>query len=320
MSTSWAQPSPSRIPPAQSIADAALSYFGNGGAIAQPTTPVEPDFSQFLPPAPPPIKVTGPVQDTPPTTPGPLSHLRAIPSLLRFVDHDLIQDAAAHNRPPPHAKATCTICSKDWDSRGWIPSKSPAACSSDPLAITSTFLSLPPCGHWAHYRCLIWQATRNNQQQRDKCAACGIQLFVWEGITALTLAARTKLDMEDTQLFATSDAASLDAENTIIDGLVHAQFFAALAQPSKYSDGSPDLIGAFYGVLEALQRMGKPTARWLQYSTQTGNYLYGSWVAIRLRRYLVEQHGKIQGTEGWREYVEGMEALKGRIRGEVHKK
>jgi hypothetical protein len=340
----WPTP-PSHTPQSQSqpqlIADAALSFLG-GEAIAQPVAPVSPvdqSIGQLISqhahtnqhegiPA---LKVTGPPgQDTPPATPGSQSQLlpsappatspRPLPSLLRFVDHDLMQSAAIHNHPP-NPKATCTICKGAWDIRGLAP-KNPADSARLLLAHASPFLPLWPCGHWVHYRCLIWQASRHTAQ-RDMCPTCGIQLFVWEGITALTLAVRTNLLMEDAatvEPHTPSDVVALDAENATIEHVIHTHFFNALSQPSKYSDKSPDLVSIFYGVLDALQQMQKPEARWLQYSTQTGHYLYGSWVAICMKRYLLEQHERIQGTEGWNEYMEGMEALKSRIQGEVHKK
>jgi hypothetical protein len=58
-----------------------------------------------------------------------------LPSLLRYVDHDLMQIATLHNSPSED-NATCPVCSKHWNSG-------------------STFLPLHPCGHWMHYRCLI---------------------------------------------------------------------------------------------------------------------------------------------------------------------
>jgi hypothetical protein len=281
MSESWAQPS---APPPQTIAGAALSVLSaQGDAIAQPTAPT-----------------------------------RAAPSLLRFVDHDLMQSAPVHNHPR-HPTSACSICLRQWDAQPDAPNSS-SPPSSNPFAAASAFVPLYPCGHWVHYRCLIWRATRHTLEH-DKCAACGVQLFVWEGITALTLATRTGLDMEDaaaTQPKAPSDLADYETECGAIDLLIHAQFHAALLQRSEYSDGSPNLVRLFYGILNALQHMKKPAARWLQYSTQTGYLLYGTFVAIKMRRYLVEAHGRIQGTEGWVEFEEGRKALQGRILGEVH--
>ena len=42
-----------------------------------------------------------------------------------------------------------------------------------------------------HYRCFVWHVTRENEPRKDTCPFCGVKLFVWEGISALTIAART---------------------------------------------------------------------------------------------------------------------------------
>lgn len=111
---------------------------------------------------------------------------RSIPSLLSYVDHDLVQSTASYNHPP-HANATCPVCFNQWDTPTLAGGLQSAA---------SAFLPLSPCGHWVHYRCLIRLATKIDDDRKDKCVTCGVQLFVWEGITALTLATRTGLEID----------------------------------------------------------------------------------------------------------------------------
>jgi hypothetical protein len=64
-----------------------------------------------------------------------------------------------HNHPPAHIR-TCASRLVVWDN----------------AQIRSSFLPLSPCGHWIHYRCLIWLATRDDKHS-DKCPACKTVLF-----------------------------------------------------------------------------------------------------------------------------------------------
>jgi hypothetical protein len=115
----------------------------------------------------------------------------------------------------------------------------------------------------------------------------------------------------------TLDTADYEADCAAIDSLIHALFWQHLAQTSEYTDKSPDLVRCFYDVLDALQRMKKPRARWLQYETATGHFLFGMLVSIKMRRYLIEQHEGIVGTEGWTAFEEGARALQAKIGVEV---
>jgi len=244
---------------------------------------------------------------------------QGLPSLLRYVDNDLMQNSALHNQPP-HPASTCGICFQLWNAPV-------ISTQSGCDATTSTFLPLSPCGHWVHYRCFIWLATMSDGR-RNKCCTCDTRLFEWDGITALTLATRTELDLDDNTragfhhekfgVFKAADRRAYEAECALIDSTIHAHFFATLAKPSTYADHSPDLVQCFYGVLEALKGMGKPAARWLQFSTQTGYLLWGMLVALKMGRYLTEGHGNITTTEGWKGFEEGRRALQGRILTEVH--
>jgi hypothetical protein len=239
---------------------------------------------------------------------------RLLPSFLRYVDGELMLTAAAHNHPPQR-DATCSFCSKQWNT-----AIQAANAISESSAITSTFLPLSPCGHWIHYRCLIWIATQFHEH-KNRCHECGTHLFQWEGITALTLATRTGLDMEDGYRGDSpklSDSAEYESECASILSLIHAHFFTHLAKVSKHADSSPDLVQCFYDVLDALQRMAKPQARWLQYSTQTGYLLFGMLVTIKMRRYLLDGHARIQGTLGWNEFEKGRKTLQDKILAEVH--
>jgi hypothetical protein len=143
-------------------------------------------------------------------------------SLLRYVDHDLMQNTALHDHPPDN-NATCPVCSKHWNAG-------------------STFLPLHPCGHWVHYRCLIWLATKTQSDQKDKCFFCSLQLFEWDGTTALTLAIRTDLAMQDVDVrvggswYITSrpsDRETYQADCSTIISIVSGYFFQASAPCTK---------------------------------------------------------------------------------------
>jgi hypothetical protein len=242
-----------------------------------------------------------------------------LPSLLRYVDNNLMRNYALHNHPP-HPIPLCSICA-GVGSMPVIPTEKGNAASS------STFLPLSPCGHWVHYRCFIWLATMNDGR-RNKCCVCDTRLFGWDGINALTLAKRTGLKLDDNTrpsfqhnkfgAFKLIDRMAYEAECATIDSVIHNQFFAHLARPSKHADGSPDLVQCFYDVLEMLSAMEKPKARWLQYTTSTGYLLWGMLVTIKMRRYLAEGHTRIQMTQGWKEFEDGGKALQERIWTDVH--
>lgn len=257
----------------------------------------------------------------------PVAPPRGLSSLLRFVDHDLMQNVSAHNHPP-HPNATCPVCFLRWDSPSTISAATSGLHPSAPksaAAVTSTFLPLSPCGHWVHYSCLIWLASQTASDHKDKCPVCHIQLFEWEGITVLTLATRTDLELQDRrndsffqQMYTPSDRVAYESECTLIDTLISYFFFAQLNQPSKFTDLSPDLLRVYYDVLEDLDRMKKPVSKWLSWTTQTGFLLLGMLVAIKMRRFLIQGHKGIVCTEGWKELHEGVKVLQGKIIGEVH--
>ncbi|KAF2823205.1 hypothetical protein CC86DRAFT_421972 [Ophiobolus disseminans] len=333
MSTSQAEFYTVPTLPPEAIADAALVFLSDHEKAGAYPPGSREDFQPSRSSAAPSIEVTAPFE-----TDGDASNVlvpllptatadatpREVPSLLRFVDNTLMQSAPIHNRPR-HAHDICSICFRQGVEQK-IVSDNGRGSSMNVPAVTSTFLPLWPCGHWVHYRCLIWRATRTNAE-KDKCPVCNIQLYQWEGITALTLATRTRIDMEDivkvksadlTPL-AHSDEVEFATECATIDSLIHANFFAELANPSQFTDDSPNLIQVFYNVIDALERMEKPAARWLRYFTPLGRLLYGMFVAIKLQRYLVASHAKIQGTEGWVEFEEGAKTLQGKILDEVRK-
>ncbi|KAH7073266.1 hypothetical protein FB567DRAFT_611494 [Paraphoma chrysanthemicola] len=267
-------------------------------------------------------------QTQPPLMPYPGQPMpNALPSLLRYVDNYLMRKAAEHNHPPGY-HAACNICYKPWNAP-----TDPSYFANVPIAApgqnsVTTFLPLEPCGHWVHYTCLIWHATRS-QDGRDKCTACGVQLFQWEGITALTLATRTNLNTETMMSGAflqlggdaakISDMAEYERECDTIEAIINAHFFVNLKKPSSNTDHSPDLVQCFYDVLNALQRMGRPQSKWLQYTTQTGCALWCALVAIKMRRYLLVGHNKIQSTEAWTRFDDLRKMLQHRILEEVHK-
>lgn len=236
-----------------------------------------------------------------------------LPSLLRYVDRDLIRDITLHNRPP-NLSATCPICHNIYNQ----------------APIQTTFLPLTPCGCWVHYRCFIWHVAQA-VPSHSNCPVCNLVLFEWEGITALTLAARTSIDLQNT-LFpsymlytdsvtgtvVTCDYSAYAADCTAIDTLIERTFDTHLhATTKKHADDSPDLTVCYYGVLDALDKQNRPHARWLQWSTATGFLLFGMLVVVKMRRFLVESQERIVGTLGWEEFEKGRMQLQERILKEV---
>ena len=235
-----------------------------------------------------------------------------LPSLLRYTDHDLMQNAALHNHPP-HPTARCPICQNLWNA---------SHTESTP---PSTFLPLSPCNHWLHYRCLIQLACDPSSPFKDKCPICHTQLYTWDAITALTLATRTGLYMCDTNPHGgsnftpgASDAAAYEAECAGIDALIRRAFFAQLAQPSQYADGSPDLVCAYQNVVWEAGRQGVPRAQWLQCRTKVGAMLFFMLILVKMRRFLVEGHRGIFATEAWVAFEEGIMGMREKILREVH--
>lgn len=171
-------------------------------------------------------------------------------------------------------------------------------------------------------------AAQTANDSKDKCFICRRQLFEWDGITALTLAARTGIRLEDTKkggyydagtlTWIPSDNAEYEADCALIDDVISRQFFRHLSLPSRFDDGSPDLVQAYTDVLDELDQMKRPQAKWLGWTTHTGFLLLGMLVAIKMRRFLVERHGGIMQTEGWRHFEDGAKTLQKKILEDVH--
>lgn len=246
---------------------------------------------------------------------------RILPSLLRYVDFELMQNVTFHDQIP-NPYATCCICTRQWTQ----PANLTQDAENPQAAITSTFLPLSPCGHWAHYRCLIWLSTRNDAR-RNTCPACNTLLYHWEGIAALTLATRTGIPMDSIPAslfhlppytaYTVSARMAYETDCTTIASIIEKQFFQHLSKPSKQADHSPDLVQCCYDALQELQQAGRPASEWLQYSTQTGYILWCMLVKLKMRRFLVEGHARIMETQAWRAFEEGGKVLQGQILGEV---
>jgi hypothetical protein len=135
------------------------------------------------------------------------------PPMLLYIDNYLLRHAAEFNKPP-HPTICCLLC--------------PHPPLTPP--VPSTFLPLHPCGHWIHYRCLIHHITRISSGNNE-CPYCHTQLFIWDGITALTLATRTNLTMDsrdirlgylchDTGLKVWTDAQEYEADCAVIEAII----------------------------------------------------------------------------------------------------
>jgi hypothetical protein len=175
---------------------------------------------------------------------------------------------------------------------------------------------------------LITLAAQIDSADKNKCYVCLTPLFEWDAITALTLAVRTGLELQerhkngsfhpDTGKYASSDRKAYEEECALIDSLITQQFFTHLEQPSRFADNSPDLVGAYYAVLSELDATKRPQSKWLGYSTATGFLLFGSFVYVKMRNFLLQGHQGIVKTEGWKLFEERRLELQARLMREVH--
>lgn len=284
----------------QAIAGAALACLAPGLEITPPFSPDLPPLA-ISPTSPIPARHHAVSDKQQPGEAGtPLTHL---PSLLQYVDNILMRGKERHNKPPSSVQ-TCVGCSTLWDN----------------TSIVSTFLPLSPCDHWIHYRCLIWLATRDSDH-RNECPVCKTQLFEWDGMNALTLAARTNVPMDNKQHLSHSRTkaalntheADYEQDCQFINDTISRRFFTQLNEQSCFPDGSPDLVQCFNGITVDLKLMNRPKSRWLTWTTTTGSLLFGMLVAIKMRRFLVESHGRIQQTAAWLAWEECYQAMQLRI-------
>ena len=124
---------------------------------------------------------------------------------------------------------------------------------------------------------------------------------------ALTLAARTRVPMGDRALRVQEgrgrgDRAEYEEQCEMIERVIEGGFFRELARESGFADKSPDLVRCFDGVVEEL---GRPGARWLRWSTRTGRLLFCLLIAVKMRRYLLEEQRGVLQTEAWAVWEEG---------------
>ncbi|CAI6336160.1 unnamed protein product [Periconia digitata] len=311
------------------MANAALSY-------------VSPDLhpSASCTPAQPPSSRKSPARNATTLLPAPPSD--GLPSLLKYVDSYLMRAHGMFDLPPSPLYTTCRICQR-------LGHKCPEF---------STFLPLTPCGCWVHYRCFIRRAC---QPFRDlagyRCPGCGITLFIWEGITALTLLTRTGLDIPDcnfsdlkkyggliftenvaqagdlnphmmvftdtmleptprharitdslTGKMVQSLSASYESDCALIETYISSAFHSNLQQISPYLDGSPDILTCVNTVLLSIKEVLRPRSIWLSFRTLAGELCWTVLVAIKMKRFLLEGHGLICGTLGWKVFECGLES------------
>ncbi|OAG10593.1 uncharacterized protein CC84DRAFT_1237447 [Paraphaeosphaeria sporulosa] len=260
----------------------------------------------------------------------PLHHLQTatpLPSLLHYVDNDLLRRRAEYDRPP-NGQAICSACGKHEFA----------------ATIKSTYLPLT-CGCWMHYRCFIgnvaYQKPHLRRHPKDCCPACGTQLFIWEGIVALTLAERTNVLMPDvkftpheayadanTGMYVVSDKTQYESDCALISALIQSHFLALFepaAPESRFADGSPDLTACYYAVLADLDYYGCPRSKWLAFSREkkqdgevsVGFLLFGMLVALKMRGFLNVYHAAVVETEGWAEFENIREGVQRRILADV---
>jgi len=239
-----------------------------------------------------------------------------LPSLLRYVDYDLVRLSALHNHPP-NPNAVCGACNQVHYT----------------ASVKSTFLPLWPCGCWVHYRCFVQHATRDTINN-ECCPVCNTKLFQTEGIVALTLAARTAIEMQNIYYAAPAcyidpltgnyidSHASLyisDCEfiETVIKDFVQAQF----QTPPAYHDGSPDLNTCFRSILSSLENYSRPQAPWLHYSktdpVALGSSLFDMLVLIKMQKHLQGGFPEIVFSTGWAALEAERKELQGLIRKKI---
>jgi hypothetical protein len=124
-------------------------------------------------------------------------------------------------------------------------------------------------------------AAQTDSANKNKCYVCLTPLFEWDAVTALTLAVRTGLELQEshkncyldpnTGKYTFSDREAYEEECSFIDSLITRQFFTHLELPSRFADNSPDLVGVYYAVLSELDAMKRPQSPWLGYNTATGS-------------------------------------------------
>ncbi|KAF2790557.1 hypothetical protein K505DRAFT_194576, partial [Melanomma pulvis-pyrius CBS 109.77] len=212
------------------------------------------------------------------------------PCFLRYVDNNLMRTVYEHNNPPALSNI-CTICK-------FVYNEAPIDSAYVPLG----------CGHWIHYRCLVWNACQKTHY-KDSCPTCHAKLFEWDGITVLTVAARTGLEIKDkpwarrgvyydqeNKAIVSSDEDEYVLECAFIERCIATAFSKQLSidpdtgtRRSKFRDGSPNEVG-------------RPRAYWLRWNSYLGYLLYCMLVATKLRRWLQEDQGAIVKTEGWFEF------------------
>jgi hypothetical protein len=215
-----------------------------------------------------------------------------------------------HNHPPTTTEQ-CICC-------GWQHDLSPIASAFVPLV----------CGHWLHYRCLVWNACQLHDN-RDGCPTCYTKIFEWDGMNVLTVATRTGLEIQNhkwavgkrywnsnVKRMVASDKEEYEIECLAIEKCI-AGTYCSMAPQSMYRDGSQDVVKMYHDTLAALHEMGKPQSKWLRWRTYTGYLLFAILVAQKLKRWLAEVQPGILQMEGGREFEEGMRGLQGRLLAEV---
>lgn len=87
--------------------------------------------------------------------------------------------------------------------------------------------------------------------------------------------------------------------------------------PAGPMGSSPNLAALFHEVFEELHRSDYPRGRWLAYETHLGLLLYGSLVAIKMKRHVEETTPWIKNTQGWREFEDSRANLANNIQFEI---
>ncbi|KAF2727403.1 hypothetical protein EJ04DRAFT_570408 [Polyplosphaeria fusca] len=249
-----------------------------------------------------------------------------LPSLMRFTDNILMRSYGMHDNPPGGHGHRCPICYYTHQSA--------------PLAFASAFVPLP-CNHWVHYRCIIHRCTRVEGSQCNNCPTCKTKLFEWEGISVITVATRSHIEVDGLDYpqlayettvnrYISNEKEAYLAECEIMEMLIRKFFNVELGRLNGFdpsyescvlpnpSDGSPNLIRLWWEVLEELSRQRRPWCRLLQWKTHLGWLLFGMFVAVKIRRWVIEDPAFMIETNAWSMFEDSMRELQTKISQEIH--
>ncbi|ORY00444.1 hypothetical protein BCR34DRAFT_494569 [Clohesyomyces aquaticus] len=228
---------------------------------------------------------------------------RPLPSMMQYTDNHLMKNRHLYGRPP-NPDTRCPIELSHGNTR-------------------RLFLPLSPCGHWIHYECFVWWITRIHLNQ-DRCPACYIRVFDWDGISALTIATRSNIEMEDSPIRAPyndsvtgksifTDSQQYAAECETFEKMIADHFYDHYTKSGQLYVGV-NLTSVYREVMEEIRILGMPRSRGLHWTGICGYLLFGMLVLIKLERWVKETNAGYLATQGWETFLQGKEGMRMDIR------